>query len=215
MKVLKFGGTSVGSAIIINKVIEILSNISKTENVVTVVSAVGGITDKLLAAAQLAVNKNKAYKEAFKTIEAIHLDIVEELIHNNKSQVQSFVKVELSKLKQLLDGLFLINELSPKTTDKLLSFGELLSSYMITEALKSKGLKAVLKNSQELIVTDKNYTNASVNFEVTNKNIISYFNNNSSSITILPGFISKSKDGEITTLGRGGSDYTAAKLQRL
>lgn len=210
MKVLKFGGTSVGSAIIINKVIEILSNISKTENVVTVVSAVGGITDKLLAAAQLAVNKNKAYKEAFKTIEAIHLDIVEELIHNNKSQVQSFVKVELSKLKQLLDGLFLINELSPKTTDKLLSFGELLSSYMITEALKSKGLKAVLKNSQELIVTDKNYTNASVNFEVTNKNIISYFNNNSSSITILPGFISKSKDGEITTLGRGGSDYTAA-----
>jgi aspartokinase/homoserine dehydrogenase 1 len=210
MKVLKFGGTSVGSAKNINKVISILSDISKTDKVITVVSAVGGITDKLLGAAELAVNKDKSYKDAFNTIKCIHLDIIDELIGENKSQVEPFVSHKLNQLEHLLDGLFLINELSPKTTDKLLSFGELLSSYIITEALKSQGLNANLKNSQELIVTDKNHTNASVNFKDTNANIVSHFKNDSNKITILPGFISKSHNDEITTLGRGGSDYTAA-----
>ena len=210
MKVLKFGGTSVGSAKNINRVIRILNDISSNDTVITVVSAVGGITDKLLAAANLAVQKDESYKDGFKTIESIHFEIIDKLIEGDKLHVITFVSDELNKLKQLLDGLFLINELSPKTTDKLLSFGELLSSYIITEAIKSKGLKANLKNSQELIITDKNHTNASVNFEITNANIISHFKNDNHPITILPGFISRSNDNEITTLGRGGSDYTAA-----
>ena len=108
--------------------------------------------------------------------------------------------------------MYLINELSPKTTDKLLSFGELISSLIIYEAMKLKGINVQLKNSQNLIVTDSNFTNAAVNFEETNANITTYFESNKKMVTILPGFISKSENNEITTLGRGGSDYTAAIL---
>ena len=210
MKVLKFGGTSVGSAENINRVINILKDVSSNDRTIAVVSAVGGVTDKLLNTAHLAVSKDKQYKEAFEHIRTIHLNIIDELLAEKKSHVVSFISEELNNLKQLLDGIFLINEMSPKTSDKLLSFGELLSSYIIAETMKTRGYDASLKNSQELIVTDKNYTNASVDFKLTNENIISYFKNNSNSITILPGFISKSKDQEVTTLGRGGSDYTAA-----
>ena len=211
MKVLKFGGTSVGSSENINKVIQILSDKSKETPIAAVVSAVGGVTDKLLNAANQAVAKQNEYKESFEAIKAQHIAIVNDLIEeSSKTQVLEVVTNKLNQLQQLLDGLYLINELSPKTTDKLLSFGELLSSYIISETLKNRGLNAVLKNSQELIVTDKDFTNASVNFKITNANIVEFFSNNSTSITILPGFISKSSDGEITTLGRGGSDYTAA-----
>jgi aspartokinase/homoserine dehydrogenase 1 len=211
MKVLKFGGTSVGSAKNINKVMDILSDMSSDHKVIAVVSAVGGITDKLLGAADLAVKKDIAYKEAFNVIKNIHTTIIQTLITNgNSSDVANAVDKTLNNLERLLDGLFLINELSPKTTDKLLSFGELLSSYIISETLKARKLDAGLKNSQELIVTDKNHTNASVNFKTTNENIRSYFKTDTHTINILPGFISRSEDGELTTLGRGGSDYTAA-----
>jgi len=211
MKVLKFGGTSVGSAENINKVIDILEDKSKDSAIAVVVSAVGGITDKLLNAANQAVAKEGQYKDAFNAIKTQHLDIINNLINeNSKNTVIEVVSAKLANLEQLLDGLYLINELSPKTTDKLLSFGELLSSYIISEALKSKGLDTTLKNAQELIITDKDFTNASVNFKTTNQNIESYFNSNTKPITIIPGFISKSEDEEITTLGRGGSDYTAA-----
>ena len=210
MKVLKFGGTSVGSAKNINKVIAILNDTSANEKTVAVVSAVGGITDKLLNVANLAINRDSNYKEAFNLIKEAHLNIINELIESDKVPVIDFISNKLNDLEQLLDGIFLINELSPKTTDKLLSFGELLSSFIIVETMKSRGYNAALKNSQELIVTDKNHTNASVDFEITNANIINHFENSARDITILPGFISKSKDGEITTLGRGGSDYTAA-----
>ncbi|HKK12007.1 MAG TPA: bifunctional aspartate kinase/homoserine dehydrogenase I, partial [Flavobacteriaceae bacterium] len=106
--------------------------------------------------------------------------------------------------------IYLINELSPKTSDKLLSFGELLSSYIIAETMKARGLNAVRKNSQDLIVTNSSFTKAEVNYELTNANIKDYFNKAKQRITILPGFISKSQSDEITTLGRGGSDFTAA-----
>jgi bifunctional aspartokinase / homoserine dehydrogenase 1 len=211
MKVLKFGGTSVGSAKNINKVINILKQQSQNTPIAVVVSAVGGITDKLLNAANQAVAKQSSYKDTFNDIKNQHLNIIDSIItKNSQSTVKEFVSAKLTHLEQLLDGLYLINELSPKTTDKLLSFGELLSSYIINEALISKGLESIVKNSQELIVTDKAFTNASINFTETNKNIKAFFGNNSKAITILPGFISKSQDGEITTLGRGGSDYTAA-----
>ncbi len=212
MKVLKFGGTSVGSAKNIHKVISILESISKSDNCIVVVSAVGGITDKLIDAANKAVEKMSSYKNAYKKIEERHLNIIDGLIDNasKKEFVKEIVLAKLTNLEQLLDGLYLINELSPKTTDKLLSFGEQLSSFIISETIKSKGLDVALKNSQELIVTDNNHTNAAIYIKETETNIQSFFENNNSKITILPGFISKSIDGEYTTLGRGGSDYTAA-----
>lgn len=210
MKVLKFGGTSVGSAANINRVIEILTNYSKHDSIICVVSAVGGITDKLIQLANLALKKDKSYLEAFKGIKKIHVDIITELIPKKNEKVLKSIEDKFNELKSLLDGIYLINELSPKTSDKLVSFGELLSSYIITETMKSRRLDVERKNSQELIVTNSAFTKAEVDFTITNKNIRDYFKTVKQRITILPGFISKSKLGEITTLGRGGSDFTAA-----
>ncbi len=210
MKVLKFGGTSVGSAKNINKVIDILTNYSKSDSIICVVSAVGGITDKLLNVADLALNKDDIYKNDFEAIKQKHFDIIRELIPSKNEKVLNAVNDKLNELNSLLDGIYLINELSPKTSDKLVSFGELLSSYIISETMKSRGLNTERKNSQELVVTDSNFTKSEVDYTLTNKNIKDYFNKANQRITILPGFISKSKLGEITTLGRGGSDFTAA-----
>ncbi len=211
MKVLKFGGTSVGSAKNIRKVIEIVKNESLSENVIVIVSAIGGITDKLLAAAYKAVEKDKKYKFEFESLRLKHVEIIDGLLSDEAHQITlDIVLNHLSKLEKILDGIYLINEMSPKTTDKLLSFGELLSSLIIFETMKLQDFNIQLKNSQNLIVTNSNFTNAAVNFEETNENIVTYFRNNNKIITILPGFISKSELGEVTTLGRGGSDYSAA-----
>ncbi len=210
MKVLKFGGTSVGSSKNINNVISILEKYSKSGSVACVVSAVGGITDKLLLAGKKAQNKDDEYLNVFNTIKDIHLNIVTELVPNNNTSVINYVEEKLSELKNLLDGIFLINELSPKTSDKLVSFGELLSSFIIAETMKSRDVSAERKNSQELVITNSNFTKAEVNYNTTNKNIVDYFKSANQKITILPGFVSKSVNGEQTTLGRGGSDFTAA-----
>lgn len=213
MNVLKFGGTSVGSADNIKKVIEIVKSSSENDHVVVVVSAVGGITDKLMRASQKAIENDLNYKNDFNKLKEQHIEIMEGLLSGSTlTDTKDVILEKLSELERLLDGIFLINELSPKTTDKLLSFGELMSSLIIFEAMQEHGLNVQLKNSQNLIVTDSNFTNASVQFEETNANIVSYFEHNKKLVTILPGFISKSEDGDITTLGRGGSDYTAAIL---
>ena len=213
MNVLKFGGTSVGSAENIKKVIEIVKAASESDQVVVVVSAVGGITDKLMGASLKAIENNLNYKNDFIKLKQQHIEIIEGLLSGVRlSETKDVILEKLAELEKLLDGVFLINELSPKTTDKLLSFGELMSSLIIFEAMQDYGLNVQLKNSQNLIVTDSNFTNAAVQFEETNANIISYFEHNKKMVTILPGFISKSEDDEITTLGRGGSDYTAAIL---
>ncbi|NNL79094.1 MAG: bifunctional aspartate kinase/homoserine dehydrogenase I [Flavobacteriaceae bacterium] len=211
MKVLKFGGTSVGSSKNIRQVVSILDKMSEESRLAVVVSAVGGITDKLLIAAESAVNKLGKYKDDFEKIKSIHLDLIDDLIINSERPVaKEVILAKLTQLEQLLDGLYLINELSPKTTDKLLSFGEGMSSYIISEALKSAKVKGVLKNSQELIVTDDQFTRAVVQNDITYNNIRDYFKSNDTVVTILPGFVAKSENGELTTLGRGGSDYTAA-----
>ncbi len=213
MNVLKFGGTSVGSAENIKKVIEIVKSSSENDQVAVVVSAVGGITDKLMRASQKAIENDLNYKNDFNKLKEQHIEIMEGLLSGSTlTDTKDVILEKLSELERLLDGIFLINELSPKTTDKLLSFGELMSSLIIFEAMQEHGLNVQLKNSQNLIVTDSNFTNALVQFEETNANITSYFEHNKKLVTILPGFISKSEDGEITTLGRGGSDYTAAIL---
>ena len=210
MKVLKFGGTSVGSSKNINNVISILEDYAKSDKVICVVSAVGGITDKLLLAGKQAQNKDAGFKDTFHGIKRIHLDIINELNPVNSETIITYVDAKLEALHSLLEGIYLINELSPKTSDKLVSYGELLSSYIIAETMKNRGISAECKNSQDLVVTNSNFTKAEVNYSITNKNLQDYFNTAPQQITILPGFIAKSQLGEITTLGRGGSDFTAA-----
>jgi len=211
MKVLKFGGSSVATSENIKKAIAIVKNSAHDTNIIVVVSALGGITDVLLEAGNLACTGDENYKNQFKLIEESHLKVIRELIPVvNQSAVLGHVKKMLNKLEATLEGVFLINELSAKTSDKIVSFGELLSSFIIAEAMKNKGLDAELKNTQELIVTDENFSNAVVNFSQTNENISTFLSKNNHKIIVLPGFVSKTESGEPTTLGRGGSDYTAA-----
>ena len=153
MKVLKFGGTSVGSAENIKKVIDIVKQESQLVSVAVVVSAVGGVTDQLLISAEKAINKDNSYNTNFGVLKEKHIQIINALLGGESNEiVRDIIEEHLFKLKKLLDGIFLINELSPKTTDKLLSFGELMSSLIIYEAMKSSGFNVQLKNSQELIV---------------------------------------------------------------
>ena len=211
MKVLKFGGSSVASSENIKKVINIVKDSAFKNNIVVVVSALGGVTDLLLEAGSLACNGNATYKNHLKIIEDKHLEIARELIAvNNQSSVLGYLKKQLNKLENTLEGVYLINELSPKTSDKIASYGELLSSYIIAEAFKNKELDAVLKNSQELIVTNENFSNASVKFNQTNEQIAAFFKANTHKIVVLPGFVASTQNGDSSTLGRGGSDYTAA-----
>ncbi|MEM6515194.1 MAG: bifunctional aspartate kinase/homoserine dehydrogenase I [Bacteroidota bacterium] len=210
MNVLKFGGTSVGSAENIERVISILEKSAINSKVIGVVSAIGGITDLLLSAGELAQTKDKGYLECFDTIRNIHLEMLSSLLGSKNTALLCNLEAELQSLKDFLDGIYLINELSAKTSDKLVSFGELLSSYIIAETMKSRGINAERKNSQDLIVTNSVFSKAEVKYAKTNENVTNYFKHAEEAITILPGFISKSENGEITTLGRGGSDFTAA-----
>ena len=210
MKILKFGGTSVASAENIQKVISILKAESATDQVLAVVSAMGGVTDTLQRTGELAQQKEMAYLRLFESLTERHLQTAEELKLPTTAIAE--VKGQLDNLKQILQGIYLINEFSEKTRDKVLSFGELLSSFIISEAIKVDFESAVLKDSRELILTDNSYTRAQVYAENTGKKIRAFFNEHESMITILPGFVSRSMDGETTTLGRGGSDYTAAIL---
>ncbi|MER3374816.1 MAG: bifunctional aspartate kinase/homoserine dehydrogenase I [Allomuricauda sp.] len=210
MKVLKFGGTSVANPVNINKVKSIIQNLGK-EKAAVVVSAFGGVTDLLLNTSALAAKQDTTYKESLKTIEDKHINAIRELIPvQNQSAALSKVKSDLNVLETLLEGSYLIGELTPKLSDKIVSYGELLSSFIISEFFKAEGLDVIFKDSRELIITDTNFGKANVNFEQTNQNCIAFFEENKHQITVLPGFISASKSGDSTTLGRGGSDYTAA-----
>lgn len=212
MKVLKFGGTSVASADQIKQVKQIISD-EKTTRVFVVVSALGGITDLLLKTSAMAAARDERFHEGASELEKRHLQAIKSLIPvKSQSGILSHVKAELNTLETLLEGAFLIGEITPRLLDKIVSYGELLSSYIICEFLMASGLDASLKDSRELIITDENYGKASVNFEITNQRCQSYFKSSKEKITVLPGFVSLSESGNSTTLGRGGSDYTAAVI---
>lgn len=210
MKVLKFGGTSVANATNIKQVTQVVSNITASKSVV-VVSALGGVTDLLLSSLELASKGNADYIKVLTEIELRHLSVIKELFPvKEQSPILSHVKSNLNELETLIEGAYLIGERTPKLSDKVVSYGELLSSFIISAYFTSCNLKAGLKNGRELIFTDDHYGNANVDFEVTNKACNHYFSNTQEAITVVPGFVSSSKIGSSTTLGRGGSDYTAA-----
>jgi aspartokinase/homoserine dehydrogenase 1 len=213
MQVIKFGGSSVASAENINKVINIVKNKTATNKIVIVVSALGGITDLLLAAAHLASTNNDVYKTTLQEIETRHLATVKELIPvTQQSAVLSLVKKMCNEIEDICNGIFLLGELSARTKDKIVSYGELLSSQIIAAKLNAENLKVEWKDAREVIITDSNFGAALVDFSKTNTAIQNYFSTSTSSLFIFPGFISSNESGITTTLGRGGSDYTAAIL---
>ena len=211
MKVLKFGGTSVANSQNIKLVLDIVLNKAKQDKIIVVVSAFTKVTDLLVLASQKAASNDESFKEVVGEIEKKHLDAIKELIPvSEQSSALSHIKRIINHLETLLDGCFLLGELSPRTSDTILSFGELLSSYIIAEAFKQQDKNCGYKDSRELIKTNNNFGKAAVNFEITNPLIAEYFASNDAQIVVIPGFISSSLDGIGTTLGRGGSDYTAA-----
>ncbi len=212
MKVLKFGGTSVGSAKNIKLVINIVNDdITKGKKIV-VVSAFSGVTNLLLNGIQSILEKKSTFDLISEQIVALHLEIINDLIQDEsvKNNVFKYLHAELDKLKQLYQGISLINEMTPKTEAKISSFGELLSSFIIKEAMITQGLDVERKDTRELIVANNDYTNATVDFKSTNKNIKDFIGSCASSIILVPGFVAANKENETTVLGRGGSDYTAA-----
>jgi aspartokinase/homoserine dehydrogenase 1 len=209
MIVSKFGGTSVGSAKNIQKVIQIIAN--KSEKTVVVVSAMGGITNLLIQASELALQGDKNYLNILEEIHAKHTNAIVDLVpEKDQITIKKFVIEQLDKLKDTLNGVFLLNDLSPKSAAKIVSLGEILSSHIIAEAMKAKGLNIVLKDSRELIKTNSVFAQAAVNYKETYQNIQNFFLKNESDIVLVPGFIASNDANETTTLGRGGSDFTAA-----
>ena len=201
MKVLKFGGTSVANAQHIRKVQGIVKNL-EANKIVVVVSALGGITDLLLKTVDLASKQDEKFKDSLQEIEDRHIQTIKELIPIQlQSAILSKVKSELNTLDTLAEGAFLIAEKTPQLTDKIVSFGELLSSFIISEFFISAGMNATFKDSRELIITDDTYGKAAVDFENTNKNCKAYFSKTENKITVIPGFISSSAKGNPTTLG--------------
>lgn len=211
MQVLKFGGTSVGSTQAIEQVCSIIASYKRKGRMAIVVSAMSGITDKLIAAGQQAGQAQEQYRTILQEIENRHLEAIRALFPITvQSSLLSQVKKQLNQLESLCDGIYQVGELSKRSLDKLMSFGELLSSWMVAEKLKHMGLPASWKDSRELIATDAQFGHALVEFDITEHQITSYFQHQSSEYIVLPGFIAASTDKETTTLGRGGSDYTAA-----
>lgn len=209
MKVLKFGGSSVANSENIIKIKNIISNYKN--QIILVVSAFGGVTDLLLEAGTLASLQDSSYKKILTSLEERHLTTTKELIPvTAQSRVLSKVKSEFNVLETLLEGAYFIGEITPRLSDKIVSFGELLSSYIISEYLISEQLDAEFKDSRDIIITQKLNGKNMVNFTKTNSNCANYFKTSTKKITVCPGFISTSEEGNSTTLGRGGSDYTAA-----
>ncbi|HKH60609.1 MAG TPA: bifunctional aspartate kinase/homoserine dehydrogenase I [Flavitalea sp.] len=211
MQVLKFGGTSVANAENIHKVVAIVKQAVQREKTIVIVSALGGITDTLLRAGQLAASGQENYKELLQVSEQRHLETVKSLIPVAlQSSVLSWVKQRCNEIEDICNGVFLLGELSARTRDRIISFGELLSSRIISERLKSVSTPNEWKDSRELIVTDSTFGFAAIDFSATNKKVQEYFSGSAESLFMAPGFIASDAHGATTTIGRGGSDYTAA-----
>ncbi|MFI3318471.1 MAG: bifunctional aspartate kinase/homoserine dehydrogenase I [Rikenellaceae bacterium] len=208
MRVLKFGGTSVGSIASLKNVQEIVA--TSSEELVVVVSAFGGVTDMLIATAEQAKSGNEAYTNRLVDISLRHKDMIRGIVAPERQHALEMALAPLFEdLSNIYKGVFLIRDLSPRTMDTILSYGERLSSRIISEILP----EVTLLDSRELIKTTAQFGKHVVNFEATNANITECFAQVESRVKLLPGFISSDlTSGEITTLGRGGSDYTAAIL---
>ena len=210
MKVLKFGGSSVANSENIKKVLAIVETASKNQKIAVVVSAFGKTTNTLIEGAHLAANKDEKYTKILQDLENHHFSVIKDLIPiQDQSSIISYVKQLFNHLETIYEGCFLLQELSPKTLAKISSFGELLSSYIIAKAA-NLSFETAYKDSRELIVASNTYLSATVDFATTNANLQNYFNGNQKQVTLLPGFVAKTAENITTTLGRGGSDYTAA-----
>lgn len=210
MKVLKFGGTSVGSIESILSLKQIVLKEAKEQPVVVVVSALGGITDKLIATSQLAIAGDEHYRDEFEAIVDRHHKMIDTIITDAKKREDLFNIVDslLEQLKSIYFGVYLIRDMSEKTQDAIVSYGERLSSNIVATLIKG----AKWFDSRDFIKTERKLGKNVLDADLTNKLVRQAFSD-LPRISLVPGFISRDKNtGEVTNLGRGGSDYTAAVI---
>lgn len=223
MQILKFGGTSVGSVESIKQVIQIIDeqrrgSDTQPGNAITVVfSAMGGVTNQLIEIGRMATSGSVDYMELVRRIEDRHFNVVKALIPvKEQSKVFAHVRGIINELEDLLRGVSLIRELSARTLDLITSFGERLSTTIITECVKSRGIPAQFLDARTIIKTDAQFGQAEVNYPLTNRLIQAHYAKIGSAagdpIQLVTGFIGSTEKNETTTLGRGGSDYTASIL---
>lgn len=208
MKVLKFGGTSVGSVESIHSLKRIVEKEARHQPVIVVVSALGGITDKLISTSQLAVEGDENWKKEYEQMVERHHKIVDTIITNTKDRELLFNKVDalLTELHSIYYGVYLIHDLSKKTLDTIVSYGERLSSNIVSTFVRGSKLYDAREFIKTEVVNGKN----TLDSELTTKLVIDSFKD-LPRVSLVPGFIATDKNsGDTTNLGRGGSDYTAA-----
>jgi aspartokinase/homoserine dehydrogenase 1 len=211
MQVLKFGGSSVANAENIDKVINLVRSAQTKDRTILVVSALGGITDMLIQAAASAAAGDESYKDKLQVIEHRHLETVRSLLPlTRQSGTLSIVKTRCNEIEDICSGIFLLGELSARTQDKVVSYGELLSSLIVAARFAALDIGHTWKDSRDLITTDSHFGHGAVDFPCTNRQIKEFIDGSTSPLFIFPGFIAANDKGITTTLGRGGSDYTAA-----
>jgi aspartokinase/homoserine dehydrogenase 1 len=210
LRVLKFGGTSVGTPENVQSVVSILKIAAKQNRVVCVVSAFSGVTDKLIAVARLASSGDKQYEQLYFELRNLHNKFIEALISKEKNSLSNLIADKFDQLHNVLHGIYLIKELTPKTLDYIMTFGEWLACQIIAAVLQEQKQMAEFVDARNLVTTNSDFGNAKVDFEITNRRIIEYVEKSTSQILIVTGFCGSTEKGETTTLGRSGSDYTAA-----
>jgi len=207
MQVLKFGGSSVANADNIKKVLSVIAQKKGKSPVVAVVSALGGMTDLLLHCTELAAGGSEAYRGLLQQAEERHIQTAVELVNAaGQDNILRYIKEKFREIQNICDGIFLLNESSARAKDRIAGYGELLSSQIIAAAAEG----ALWTDAGKLISTNADFGNALVDFKRTNDQITDFFKKNKSHLFIVPGFIASDKNSVPTTLGRGGSDYTAA-----
>ena len=211
MKVLKFGGTSVGSVESLQSLTKIVQqSFLNNDHPIVVTSAMSGITNLLTQMAENAADQ-KAFDHDIKLIETSHFDIVKSLISiQNQNPVFTKLKLMLNELEDVLQGIFALKELSLQSKDLVLSYGEKFSTFMVAKILEESISQAMFVDASHYIKTDSNFGNANLNETLTNQLIQSLVHSNPDKLLVITGFISSNDKGRMTTLGRGGSDYTAA-----
>ncbi len=213
MKILKFGGSSVSNAERIGNVLDIIEEFHlKNEKFSVVFSAFGGVTDQLIDLSNKALNRDDSYLAAFQNIRLRHLDVFGELVtHQTKNYALKEITDHFEELANILKGIYLLRELTPRILDNILSNGERLSAFIISEALKSRNIDCEYLNTTEIVKTNSAFGNAHVNSDKTYTNIIDFFKKHKKT-QIITGFIGSDDNGDTTTLGRGGSDFTASLI---
>ncbi|MBQ6201208.1 MAG: bifunctional aspartate kinase/homoserine dehydrogenase I [Prevotella sp.] len=212
MKVMKFGGTSVGSVKSILSLKEIVEAEARTQPVIVVVSALDGITDKLIATSQMAKQGDEHYRDEFDAMVKRHHQMIDTIITDDKKRVDLFNNVDqlFDQLKSIFYGVYLIHDLSKKTEDTIVSYGERLSSHIVAAMVKN----GIRMNSRDFIRTEKKMGKHVIDADLTTQLVKETFKElNEKTIYVVPGFIARDRDThETTNLGRGGSDYTASIL---